>query len=873
MTKYFLRAAAGVVLLTLPISVVAQVVNAECGLRGADTTIAGGVLTKQCLDPASLNGKSVQIPANVTRIDNTGFALCGSALQEGGLADIVYVLDQSGSMQVGAAWISPDKTDTIYLQNTNCTGINRGDFGGTYGNLTIPNETGVRTIPIINPAKSVAGCPDNTAGDPFTQRGIAFKEAIQFQAERAPNSMAGYMGFSGGVLDPVRPVTLNSDANINRLLNNIILHLNSGTNYTAPLDSAKRWLLSPTITTPTHSKAIIFLSDGRPSPSDQNGLKVIDSLYAAQPGKMPPVYGILLSKPSSDTAILDSISKRTGGKFFLIPPSHPDSLKSVVARILNVILRQYHPVGAVVTNGSTAPASVGTAGAADFTPQGNNEWLFNFDKIIPLNKQADNQIKLSTEYLDQTGAAKDTTVNFILSTKGPEESANKNLPGTQFSVVCIDLPPPPPPVDPIKVAYLKDINGDGAGDLLVIVFLQPLTALPASLDAYWNDFGPAFKNKTAPVLTFLPGSGNKVILADFSASPWPVGVTSIPAGAAPVVVLPTGGVFGGQSHAIDDSIGPILLSGTVKPFDASKLQPGLEENIDTITVIASEPIRTKGQWTTVLLWSKSVGGKCEDFVNAQTVVVSQSPSIDGSNTKLTVLADAANPKGSPTKGDCVYLNVDGTYTDMDFNLPPVHGVVLDGTPPPRKIDLFRGYPPVVGLDATNPGFMVTNQDPRTGSSTTSYSVLDSTTGKYTVSWIPPVGFVEGSPFTPAIPALTSPSVGVEGTGVTTLPPGISTIQVVSTGKYIADITIYDNRGTFLKRFKQPFGYNGELNNRFRIAPKGEVSYLVWDLKDDHGRKAGQGVYIWKVLFTFDSGKQEVQYTRTGVMRRLGWQAP
>ena len=49
--------------------------------------------------------------------------------------------------------------------------------------------------------------------------------------------------------------------------------------------------------------------------------------------------------------------------------------------------------------------------------------------------------------------------------------------------------------------------------------------------------------------------------------------------------------------------------------------------------------------------------------------------------------------------------------------------------------------------------------------------------------------------------------------------------------------------------------------------------LVWDLKDDHGRKAGQGVYIWKVLFTFDSGKQEVQYTRTGVMRRFGWQAP
>ncbi|MDB5105041.1 MAG: hypothetical protein JWP91_2730, partial [Fibrobacteres bacterium] len=52
----------------------------------------------------------------------------------------------------------------------------------------------------------------------------------------------------------------------------------------------------------------------------------------------------------------------------------------------------------------------------------------------------------------------------------------------------------------------------------------------------------------------------------------------------------------------------------------------------------------------------------------------------------------------------------------------------------------------------------------------------------------------------------------------------------------------------------------------RVVPKGLVSYLVWDMKDAHGQLAGQGVYVWKVQFQFKGGKQEVQYTKTGVLR-------
>src|SRR6185369_15266358 len=118
-----------------------------------------------------------------------------------------------------------------------------------------------------------------------------------------------------------------------------------------------------------------------------------DSAYARQPGKMPPVYGIFLGRPSPDTLILDSISKLTGGRFFSVPSTRPDSLKSVMAKILNTLMRQYRPVGAVLANNSVSPISVGTASAGDFTRQGDAQWLFKFDRSVPLLEGQPNQIQ------------------------------------------------------------------------------------------------------------------------------------------------------------------------------------------------------------------------------------------------------------------------------------------------------------------------------------------------------------------------------------------------------------------------------------------------------------------------------------------------
>ena len=95
------------------------------------------------------------------------------------------------------------------------------------------------------------------------------------------------------------------------------------------------------------------------------------------------------------------------------------------------------------------------------------------------------------------------------------------------------------------------------------------------------------------------------------------------------------------------------------------------------------------------------------------------------------------------------------------------------------------------------------------------------------------------------------------------------LQVITSTAYIAKISIFDNLGHFVRTMTQSFGGNGELRNRLRTVEGGQVSFLVWDMLDYTGARVGQGVYVWKVSFTFleKNKKAEVRYTRTGVLRR------
>jgi hypothetical protein len=175
------------------------------------------------------------------------------------------------------------------------------------------------------------------------------------------------------------------------------------------------------------------------------------------------------------------------------------------------------------------------------------------------------------------------------------------------------------------------------------------------------------------------------------------------------------------------------------------------------------------------------------------------------------------------------------------------------------------------MNASKPGFVVVNNDPQ---SDVGSEYSEKNGSDYVTIWVPPADFPKG--YVPGssiyVPQLHNAKDAIvpnqDGRAREAMPKDISTVQVISTGEYVADVSIFDNLGNWVKSFKQSFGYMGELNNTARTAKRGMVSYLVWDIKNAKGQKAGQGVYVWKVVFNFKTGKQEIRYTRTGVMRNF-----
>ena len=417
---------------------------------------------------------------------------------------------------------------------------------------------------------------------------------------------------------------------------------------------------------------------------------------------------------------------------------------------------------------------------------------------------------------------------------------------------------------PVKKAYIKDADGNGSADQVYLVFERNPGRLPDSLFAQWND---TTASKKAPKLSFL-GPDSLIVVADYSTKPFDAGLTSPAPSQVPRARLPADPFFAGQRPVLDDSIGPVIISAVKRPGNVNALVPNDPAfNLDTLVITLSEPIKSATNFKEMLKFSTG----CDDYGHAITISAVNNPTpTPGKANEYIVIVDNST-SAVPQKGNCVFLAAEpGKITDLPGNLPPRHGAELTGENRDRVIQLFRGYPPVAGLDPNQTSFQISVQDSR-DSSRGGYATDNK--GTWEVLWIPPVGFNEadinsGKGFDPYKASIKDMNTtGRESAARTPIPTNISAIQVVSTDAYIAHITIFDIYGNFVAKSVQAFGARGELNNPARVVFHGLASYLVWDMKDVKGQLAGNGVYVWKVRFEFRGGKQEVQYTRTGLMRR------
>ena len=544
----------------------------------------------------------------------------------------------------------------------------------------------------------------------------------------------------------------------------------------------------------------------------------------------PVTTGLKFTATASDTTPISAVTEGGTNTFFTI----------ITAKSPTVDKRDTIMVTFTTAQGETETLPAVETGA--FTGEFLVEVPFGFVTAKPVaNGKVEGQI---TPQLTDNRVTVTATVN-----------VDGNITKEDIKLVAAYLP--------VKKAYIKDSDGDGRADKVYIVFEKNPGRLPSSLEAQWND---TLTSKTAPAgkLSFL-NSDSLIVVADFTDPPFGADLTSIAANQTPRAKLPSDPFFAGQRPAIDDSIGPVLVSAIKKPANLNALVPNDPSfTMDTLIVTVSEPIKSATDFKEMLKFAST----CNDYAHAVSIVAANNPTATPGKPNEYIIIVDNSAHVVPQAGYCVFLAVEpGKITDLVGNLPPKHGEVLTGENGVNRIQVFRGFPPVAGLDPNKATFQVAVQDSR---DTTKGGYSKVVNGSWEVLWFPPFGFDENNPsaFDPYKATLDQlPSTGSgEVAQARPIKGNVSAVQVISTAPYIAQITIFDIYGNFVRKSTQVFGGHGEFQNANRVVRKGLVSYLVWDMKDSKGQIAGNGVYVWKVRFAFKGGKQEVQYTRTGLMR-------
>jgi hypothetical protein len=422
---------------------------------------------------------------------------------------------------------------------------------------------------------------------------------------------------------------------------------------------------------------------------------------------------------------------------------------------------------------------------------------------------------------------------------------------------------------------MKDEDGDGRADHAYFLFDHKLDRLPTGLtEANWNEDGASFrKAASAGQLSFVAGSDSTLVVADFSKDEFGANLTGVPEGKQlPTATFPDDNLFGAQKASLQDSVGPVPVTAFKRPSNGLTYTVNDTEkrfNPDTLVITVSEKLKSTTSFMELLRFSKG----CKEYSESVPLKLFSQPDFSADGLTITVIVDNSLETQTPFVEDCIFLETDGRFADFHTNRPAQLGVPLKGEDPRLIIRAFRGYPPVAGIDAGSNGFTVSNHDPLANGS--DYRKAVGADQKIEVIWVPPVGYDPKDPvgsLDKISRDFNNPQTGDRASEVTyprAMPTDISTIQVITSTAYQARITIFDNLGHFVRSMSQSFGRNGELRNKLRTVEGGQVSFLVWDMKDSKGVEVGQGVFVWKVAFTFTekNKKSEVRYTRTGVLRR------
>lgn len=335
-----------------------------------------------CLDLSSLNGDRIVLPSNVTRLGQSGLALCPLQSEQSKIPAVIFIMDQSASMD-----------------------------------------------------SSFHGVP---AGDPQHWRGDLVRNAIRYLNEQSNGSgWFAYVEFAGDTSEALQPPHEDCIQGVNEgaesLLTQNFLPLsdsvvqiwskratspvqnrcNTGTNYFAALDKAKRYAASFDPGDVPTELSVIFVSDGRPNKMENETYDPLQVNYEV-PGAFPPVHGIFLGEAGTDTGDdLAEVADRTGGSYTLVDPNDTDGMTSVMNQIIDRISKASLPDSVILTvNGLNYVSSRVQNASGSFD--------VSFPQDIPL-EPGNNTIDMTILYQDTaTDLTRTRITSFTLAVEGPE---------------------------------------------------------------------------------------------------------------------------------------------------------------------------------------------------------------------------------------------------------------------------------------------------------------------------------------------------------------------------------------------------------------------------------------------------------------------
>lgn len=224
---------------------------------------------QSCISIEDLNGKNLSVPANVTRFGDKPLQLCPLQSQSFSIPAVIFVMDQSASM------------DSTYVSN------------------------------------------GSIAGDPLHWRASLVRNAISYLDQVTQGQgWFSYIEFADTVLSSLVPEHKKCidgwNGSATRLLSEDFMELTAsnlaewtdsegpvqnrcqtGTNYFAALDQAKRYAVAFDPGDANVDVSVIFISDGQPSRQRSDTYKPLEEDYKV-PGVFPPVHGIYLGAAQTD---------------------------------------------------------------------------------------------------------------------------------------------------------------------------------------------------------------------------------------------------------------------------------------------------------------------------------------------------------------------------------------------------------------------------------------------------------------------------------------------------------------------------------------------------------------------------------------------